>query len=146
MKTTKRFENAVTKLYKAFHNDELRAEDCSMCAVGNICDNRSEWMYIIRTNTRQGYFRQEIHPIPNDYLGQIGLKLITNTNYNIKELATVERVFLKHTLNKENKETQFKGLEAVVKYLCQLDDIPNVMDYTSLFEYDNNTPKKELQF
>lgn len=39
MKTTKRFDNAVTKLYNAFHNGELNAMDCTMCAVGNMCDN-----------------------------------------------------------------------------------------------------------
>ena len=44
------------------------------------------------------------------------------------------------------KQTQFKGLEAVINYLCELDNIPNIMEYTSLFEYQDNKPLKELQF
>ena len=43
MKTTKRFEKAVTRLYDAFHNGELYAYDCSKCAVGNMCNGNSAW-------------------------------------------------------------------------------------------------------
>jgi hypothetical protein len=43
MKTTERFENAVMKLYNAFHRNELNANNCQMCAVGNICDNNYQW-------------------------------------------------------------------------------------------------------
>ena len=45
-----------------------------------------------------------------------------------------------------DKEQQFKGLCAVVEYLCELDGIPNVMDYTSLFETKEGKPVKELTF
>src|SRR5690606_19526586 len=45
MMTTKRFEKAVTKLYKAFHDDKLNPECCKQCAVGNICDNFDAWRY-----------------------------------------------------------------------------------------------------
>jgi len=36
MKTTERFEKAVSKLYNAFHENRLDASDCEHCAVGNI--------------------------------------------------------------------------------------------------------------
>ena len=48
--------------------------------------------------------------------------------------------------SEHSKHHQFKGLEAVVKYLCELDGIPNVMDYTSLFESVNDKPVNELQW
>jgi hypothetical protein len=57
----------------------------------------------------------------------------------------VENIFITSSKKRNTKEFQFKGLEAVVKYLCELDGISNVMDYTSLFEYnDKNEPIKEL--
>lgn len=39
MKTSKRLEQALTKLYNAYHNKQLNPEDCAACAVGNILDN-----------------------------------------------------------------------------------------------------------
>lgn len=42
-KLPKRFTDAVTKLYTAFHNNELNAMECAHCAVGNICDNSYRW-------------------------------------------------------------------------------------------------------
>lgn len=44
----------------------------------------------------------------------------------------------------KNKELVFIALCAVVEYLCELDKIPNVMDYTKLFETENNQPKYSL--
>ena len=38
MKTTKRLEAALIKLYNAYHNNKLNPEDCTACAVGNILD------------------------------------------------------------------------------------------------------------
>ena len=49
MKTTKRFEDAVTKLYTAFHEGKLDAFDCSACAVGNMLDNEGSWGNYIGT-------------------------------------------------------------------------------------------------
>ena len=37
-----RLENAITKLYNAFHNGELNSLDCRHCAVGNLCDNSGD--------------------------------------------------------------------------------------------------------
>lgn len=152
MKTTKRFERAVTKLYTAFHNDELDAMDCHYCAVGNMCDNNGDWMFKGR--------------------GSIGFRVIPKqfeliTSYTSDELSDIEVIFLygsKYSAKffndksifsiddndlftkQERKELQYKGLCAVVEYLCELDNIPNLMDYTSLFETEDNKPVNELQF
>jgi len=137
MKTTKRFENAVTKLYNAFHDGTLDSFDCSHCAVGNMCDNTDDWA------TARVSFDSEW-----DYRKNSAIMAASKTGYSLFELSKVEKIFVEivpfHL--RENKETQFKGLCAVVEYLCELDNIPNIMDYTSLFETENNKPIKELQF
>lgn len=67
------------------------------------------------------------------------------SGYSVKELAKIEMVFLNKILKDETKESQFKGLCAVVEYLCELEGIPNVMDYTCLFQTENNEPKYKLE-
>jgi len=39
----KRFTDAVSKLYNAFHKGELNAMSCTKCAVGNLCNNNESW-------------------------------------------------------------------------------------------------------
>ena len=46
MKTTKRFDLAIQKLYQAFHNNTLNPDDCKLCAVGNILDNNDNWKHL----------------------------------------------------------------------------------------------------
>lgn len=132
-----RLENAITKLYTAFHEGKLNALDCRACAVGNICNNIGGWSQG-GLNNRQ---------FKNQHL-EIAM-------YSSKELSIVETLFMYGVKNiwKEKeiwyasdntKETQFKGLCAVVEYLCELDNIPNVMDYTKLFETENDKPKYAL--
>ena len=142
----KRFTDAVTKLYTAFHNGKLNAFKCSACAVGNIIGH-GNWSGIHHqfNNGKLCLYKQNIISSYDQYEN-----VTNNSGYSLRELSEVEYVFLKEW-EKENstkgtdKEIQFKGLEAVVKYLCELDDIPNVMDYTSLFEFnENNEPVKEL--
>ena len=143
MKTTKRFENAVTKLYTAFHEGTLNAGNCEHCAVGNICDNNYEWADFTGWSSKLGVLRVG---------GSKAYEAIKNTGYSPSEIVRIEYVFLKaqgingymdiKDENAINKEYQFKGLCAVVKYLCELDDIPNVMEVQSLFEYEGE--KKQL--
>jgi len=135
----KRFTDAVSKLYNAFHKGELNALDCEHCAVGNMCNNDGGWMEVNSgLNSR---------PIPKKYE-----KI---TGYNIFELNTIETLFMfgvrkarleisGHFASDGTTESQFKGLCAVIEYLCELDNIPNIMEYKSLFETENNTPKREL--
>jgi hypothetical protein len=52
-KVPKRFEDAVTKLYNAFHNGDLEAGNCSKCAVGNMCDNNANWSDLFLTANRE---------------------------------------------------------------------------------------------
>ena len=127
MKTTERFDNAITKLYNAFHKGELNAMDCKACAVGNICNNSDNWM-VYYDVPETGYSKQELQNIEDLFMfGNLSVSVANKWNPNIM-----------------NKETQFKALCGVVEYLCELDNIPNVMEVQSLFEYENETPKNKL--
>ena len=143
MKTTKRFENAIMKLYKAFHENELNAFDCSACAVGNICDNNWQWAHIRILNT---YTHSVIDKHNKDY--KLGINVIKNSNYSVTEIIKIENLFLSYFKEDRSdagdKELQFKGLCAVVEYLAKLDNIPNPMDYSKLFETQNDKPIYEL--
>ena len=46
METSKRLEEAIIKLYKAFHKNTLDPENCAACAVGNILDNHDSWKHL----------------------------------------------------------------------------------------------------
>jgi len=50
MKTTERFDNSVSKLYTAYHEDLLNAYNCSSCAVGTICNGNSDWSIMLQYN------------------------------------------------------------------------------------------------
>ena len=137
MKTTKRFEDAVTKLYTAFHNGELNAMDCRQCAVGNMCDNSSNW----------GFYGSE----------ELRTPTMRKTGYSAYQLENIESIFMHGNMSNEigiiwdlsvsqTKEEQFTGLCAVIEYLCELDNIPNVLDFKGLFETEDNKPVNQLQF
>ena len=142
MKTTKRFENAVMKLYNAFHENTLNATQCSACAVGNILGH-GNW-----TCGSGFYYFVKNMDTPREFL----LRGKNNSNYSEEELAMIEMKFIKahgyegYTDDSKNKDIQFKGLCAVVEYLAELDGIPNPMDYTKLFETENDKPIYELTF
>ena len=44
--TTTRFDNAIKKLYTAFHNNTLNPKCCKQCAVGNILDHSDAWKHL----------------------------------------------------------------------------------------------------
>lgn len=148
MKNTPRFEAAVPKLYNAFHEDRLNAYSCTACAVGNICNNIADWSLNLCYND----YRLIIEPSlkESDFNGLFSSESVINSGYSLYELSKIEAIFLnKHRcidlLVKEQViEAQFNGLCAVVEYLCELDNIPNVMDYTKLFETENDKPKYQL--
>ena len=73
------------------------------------------------------------------------------------ELLQIEAVFLKgcgysgaidrtcsKPSNPTNKDILFNGLCAVVTFLCKLDNIPDVLDYSKLFGYENTKHKRQL--
>lgn len=130
MKHSERFTNAVTKLYNAFHNGTLDFGYCAHCAVGSIVGH-SDWHMNCPMNVWKGVFKE----IDKCYINN------NNSGYSLKELYEVEKRFILAFDNYtqiDNKEKQFKGLCAVIEYLCQLEGIPNVMDYTKLFESNSN--------
>lgn len=144
MNTPKRLEQALIKLYNAFHNNELNPECCSACAVGNILDNYDSWKHLSNDHGS----------LELSYVGNVHQKLGRKFNgYSPIELLHIERTFLEacgfkvplchynpKPENPTNKELLFNGLCAVVGYLCKLEGIANVMDYSKIFEFENETP------
>ncbi len=141
---TNRFSEAIQKLYRAFHNGTLHPECCKQCAVGNILDNNDSWKHF------------------SDYHGSTQLNYIGNVNqllgkkfngYSPLELLEIEATFLKacgftlplHYKNKIPKiiddDTLFNGLSAVVTKLCMLDGTKDVLDCSSIFNYNKKKQK-----
>ncbi len=143
MKFPTRLENAINKLYKAFHNDMLIPECPNQCAVGNVCDNRDFW---------KG-FTDEHGSAQLNYVGKVN-ELFGKRYYGYSplELLRLEQEFLKGCgfqipldvkkngpQKNVSKEVLFDGLCASVSYLCTLDKVPNVMDYSRLFDYRSSS-------
>jgi len=144
MKTSFRLEQAIQKLYVAFHKNELHPECCKQCAVGNILDNRENWKHLT-----------DYHgSLELNYIGKVHQAIGRKFNgYSPSELLRIEAVFLKACgyklpLNHKNKKPKnptdkdvlFNGLTEVVTLLCEMDGVKNIMDYTKLFEFENNEP------
>ena len=131
MKTTARFEQAITKLYTAFNNGNLHPECACQCAVGNICDNNDSWK-----NLSDAHGSLELN-----YVGRVNEGFGKRFNgYRPSELLQIEMAFLKgcgyklplHQKNKKPENPQdenvlFKGLAEAVNQLCELDQIENPM-------------------
>lgn len=149
MKTTKRLEQALIKLYNAYHNDRLNPEDCTACAVGNILDNHESWKHL---TLQHGSLQLS-------YVGRVHQNLGRKFNgYSPFEILQIEKIFLeacgfktplchynRKPINPTDKDVLFKGLNAVVAYLCKLDNIPNVMDFSKIFEQENGYPVYKLE-
>ncbi|WP_445735455.1 Na(+)-translocating NADH-quinone reductase subunit F [Mariniflexile sp.] len=139
MKTSIRLDAAIKKLYNAFHNNTLHPECCTQCAVGNILDNKDSWKHL---SDQHGALQL-------NYVGKVHQALGRTFNgYSPMELLHIEITFLKacgYTVplyhknkkpkNPTDKDVLFNGLSAVITYLCCLDGVSNIMDYTKLFEY-----------
>lgn len=148
MKTTQRFNNAVKKLYDAFHNNTLNPGSCKQCAVGTILDNKDFWQH----------FTHQHGSTELTYVGVVHQKIgRTFMGYSPIELLQIEQVFLracgfsvpitsKSAFPKNfGKDHMFAGLEQVVAFLCQLDNIPNVMDCSVLFDYERSPIQLESE-
>jgi hypothetical protein len=139
MKTSTRFDQAVQKLYEAFHQNRLNPDACTQCAVGNILDNKPFWRHfsddhgslnlnyvgLVHQNlgrTFNGYSPLELLKIENSFLNACGYKLPFSKHKNSKK-------------HHPTKDQLFDGLAAVVDTLCKIDGIPNMMDCTTLFDY-----------
>lgn len=148
MKTPIRLEQALKKLYVAFHNNALHPECCKQCAVGNILDNKDSWKHL---SDHHG-------AIKLNYVGTVHQNLGRKFNgYTPLELLQIEATFLKacgyklplhynnnKPQNPTNKDGLFNGLSEVVKLLCNMDNVSNIMDYTKLFELKNEKSRYEI--
>lgn len=148
MNTSFRLDSAIKKLYNAFHNNELHPECCMQCAVGNILDNKDSWKHL---SDHHG-------ALELNYVGKVHQTLGRKFNgYTPFELLQIEATFLKacgyqlplHHKNKKpknptDKDVLFNGLFAVITYMCQLDGVSNVMDYTQIFENQNIKTEYQL--
>ncbi|PCI35182.1 MAG: Na(+)-translocating NADH-quinone reductase subunit F [Flavobacteriaceae bacterium] len=148
MKAPIRLEQALTKLYEAFHHGTLHPGYCKYCAVGNICDNSDTWIHLTDTHGS----------LTLSFIGQLNENLDRkHFGYLPSELLLIESTFLKacgystplmlgskKPTRPQEKELLFEGLCATVGLLCKLDNIPNVMDYSKLFEFENDAPVHEL--
>lgn len=148
MTTTSRFEQAIKKLYSAFHNDELHPECCRQCAVGNILDRTDAWKHF-----------SDVHGSTTlNYIGLVNQNFGKRFNgYTPSELLQIEATFLKacgyiipldhrnkKPIDPTNKDILFIGLTAVVEFLCELDAIDNVMDMSQLFAYQIDSRTNQL--
>jgi hypothetical protein len=157
MKTTKRFDEAEAVLYKAFNEGTLNANDCTACAVGNMCNTGNKgW--------NMGNSLTEIRDKDSYWGGSP-----KHEYYKELELFQVERVFLKahqdYALELEviqtpceliygpiqrkilkDKQAQFNGLMAVLNYLAELDNIETIDEQYSKFKVvlDRETIKEGL--
>jgi hypothetical protein len=146
--TSKRLEEAIKKLYVAFHDNNLHPECCMQCAVGNILDNKDSWKHL-----------SDSHGSLNlNYVGVVNQKFGKRFNgYTPLELLQIEAVFLKgcgYSLplhhagikpkDPTDRNTLFNGLNDVISFLCHLDGVDNVMDYSKLFEVENDKPRYAL--
>ena len=150
MNAPRRLENAIQKLYIAFHDNELHPECCKSCAVGNILDRTDAWKHL----------SDDHGSLHLNYVGKVHQAFGRRFNgYTPLELLHIEATFLKacdyelpfrhnhkRPENPKDKDLLFNGLSEVVRFLCQLDGVPNVMDYTRLFETENDRPKYELTY
>lgn len=94
MKTTKRFENAVSRLYEAFHAGTLESQSCRACAVGNIVGTQ-QWISGVDFDnpTEDGFYARGLITI------QSGLshayKAFSKSGYSVEELSEVEYIFMR---------------------------------------------------
>lgn len=149
MKTTIRLEQALIKLYNAYHNNRLNPEDCSACAVGNILDNHDSWKHL----------SDEHGSLKLSYIGRVHQNLGRKFNgYTPEEILKIEKVFLdacgfKTPLchyntkpqNPTSNDVLFNGLTKVIQLLCNFDNIPNIMGYSKIFEQENGDPVYHLE-
>jgi hypothetical protein len=133
-------DQAIKKLYTAFHSDQLNPNCCCKCAVGNICDNKDYWKHFT-----------ELHgSVVLNYVGKVNEVFGKKFNgYSPLELLQIEAEFLKGCgyllpIDRRGKNAEivltneilFQGLSSVVTFLCVLDRIPDVMDCSQLFNYE----------
>ena len=141
MSLPNRLQQALDKLYMAFHNGTLHPECCMQCAVGNILDNNDSWKHLT-----------DIHgSVKLNYLGMVHQNLGRKFNgYTPLELLQIEAAFLegcgysgpidrscKKPQDPTSKDTLFNGLSNAIALLCELDGVANVLDHIKHLQVDS---------
>jgi hypothetical protein len=139
MTTSRRMEQAIQKLYIAFHSGHLNP-DCSIqCAVGNICDSRDFWKHFtdLHGSVKLNYvgkvneaFGKKFHGYSPLELLKIEAQFLTGCGYSLpidRSHKNAEVVITKDIL--------FQGLSKVVSFLCVLDKVSDIMDCSQIFSY-----------
>ena len=141
-----RFNQAIEKLYNAFHAGDLNPLSCEYCAVGTILDNTNSWRHL---SDKHGSLQL-------NYVGLVNQNFNKTFNgYSPLELLQIEAEFLKgcgYSLplhhqgekpkNPTDKTILFNGLSAVITLLCKLDNIDNVMDFSGILKYEVASAKQ----
>ncbi len=148
MTISRRMEQAIQKLYTAFHSGHLNPDCCILCAVGNICDSRDYWKHFT-----------DLHgSVKLNYVGTINEAFGKKFNgYSPLELLKIEAQFLvgcgyslpidrrgKNSKVAVTKEILFQGLSKVVSFLCELDGVPDMMDCSQLFDFELEEDKENM--
>lgn len=144
-----RLDNAIRKLYMAFHDNSLHPECCKQCAVGNILDNKDAWKHL---SDDHGSLQLNYVGLVHQNLGR------TFNGYSPLELLQIEAAFLKgcgyslplhHKGQKPkdptDKDVLFNGLCEAVNMLCHLDGVDKIMEYSKLFEFHQEKPRNQFQ-
>ena len=93
-----------------------------------------------------------------NYVGLVNQKFGKRFNgFTPLEILHIEKTFLKHCgyrvpldhrnerpKDPLNKDRLFEGLCGVITYLCKLEGIPNITDYSKLFETSKTVIKEEI--
>ena len=140
MKTSERFENAVKKLYNAFHSGTLIPECYKQCAVGNICDNADSWKHLTDNHGSTTL----------NYVGLVNERLGRKINgYKPSQLIRIEASFLRgcgyslplshssfRPKDPTSQDVLFDGLCETIVLLCEIEGIPDIMDFSNIFDYE----------
>lgn len=139
MKTSARFDNAIQKLYEAFHSDSLNPLCCKQCAVGNILDNKDFWkeLCVAHGSLQLSYVGKINEVFGKRFAGFTPLELLQIECVFLKSCGITLPVKSSQKDSEFSKEQLFDGLVATVELLCQLDNIPNVLDCSELFDFKN---------
>lgn len=141
-------EQAIQKLYVAFHSGHLNPDCSTQCAVGNICDNNNYWEH----------FTEQHGSVKLNYVGRVNEVFGKKFNgYSPLELLKIEFQFLlgcgyslpidRRGKNEDvviTKEILFQGLTKVVSFLCMLDGVSDVMDCSQLFNFGLEEDKENM--
>lgn len=132
-----RLEQALSKLYAAFSDGSLHPGCCTACAVGTICDNKDMWKHMTDAHgslmlnyvgkVNEAFGKRFYGYLPSELL-QIEAVFLRACGYELP----ISRRSIKPT-NPQGDEVMFNGMRAVIHYLCELDEVQDVMDIQEQF-------------